>query len=91
MKMSMLAVALVVGLSACAGVAGDSLSPVSKLRYAVAMKAEELRCTRSMGLVMQMGDALGDAWFTGLVGNCPNMQAFIKRAMEKFKLVPLGE
>ena len=69
---------------------GQGIVFVKAAHFKVAMSAEELRCKRPMGLVMEMGDALGDAWFTGLVGNCPNMQAFIKRALATFELVPIA-
>ena len=98
MKMSIVALALAVTLGGCAllpqakgAVAGVKAAKVAvtEARYRAAMKNEELRCNRSVELVMKMGDALGGGWFTSYVGNCPNMQAFIKRAMRLFELVPL--
>ena len=63
---------------------------VTEARYRAAMKNEELRCNRSVELVMKMGDALGGGWFASYVGDCPNMQAFIKRALATFELVPIA-
>ena len=99
MKMSIVALALAVTLGGCAllpqakgAVAGVKAAKVAvtEARFQVAMKAEELRCNRSVELVMKMGDTLGGRWFTSYVGNCPNMQAFIKRALATFELVPIG-
>lgn len=99
MKMSIVVVALALAVSGCAlfpqaqgaaeAVKAGRIA-VTEARFRVAMKAEELRCNRSVELVMKMGDNLGSAWFASYVGNCPNMQAFIKRALAQFKLVPIA-
>ena len=75
--------------SAVAGVKAGKVA-VTEARCQVARKNEELRCNRSVELVMKMGDALGAGWFTSYVGNCPNMQAFITRALATFELVPIA-
>ena len=81
------ALLLLLFIGGCAGV-GSVVPQVSAVHFRIAMTVEELRCKRGMELVMKLADARGDGWFTSYIGDCPNMQEFIRRAMNELKLVP---
>lgn len=78
------------GLTAVRGGVGA----IKEARYQAAMLNENVRCQRSLRLVLKMADARGDAWFNAYVASCPDIQAVVKRIAgaaalsQGFKLVP---
>ena len=63
--------------------------------FKAASAVEDLRCKRSMELVLKMADARGEQWFNAYVQSCPQIRAVIKRIAgaaaikQGFKLVPI--
>lgn len=78
------------GLDAARG----GIGAIKQVRYEAAMLNENVRCQRSLRLVLKMADARGDDWFDAYVASCPDIQAVIKRIAgaaalsQGFKLVP---
>jgi len=56
-----------------------TVSAVKETRYRVAEKAEELRCKRSIELVLRMADERGDAWFVSYLRSCPSVESYLRR------------
>jgi len=85
MKSIFAALALVVLLGACAQYnavkqsMGSAVTAVKQGRYMLAEKAEELRCKRSIELVLKMADKRGDAWFVSYLRSCPSVESYLRR------------
>jgi len=56
-----------------------AVTTVKETRFKVANKAEELRCTRPIELVLRMADERGDAWFVSYLRSCPNVESYLRR------------
>lgn len=73
-----MALALIAVLGGCAQLSA-AVTAVKETRYNLANKAEELRCTRSIELVLKMADERGDAWFVSYLRSCPNVESYLRR------------
>lgn len=67
---------------------------LKETHFKVAMANEEIRCKRSIELVLKLADARGEDWFTAYLASCPNLQAFLQRMIgmialqQGFQLTP---
>ena len=64
---------------AAKGALGMGISVVKETRFNLANKAEELRCTRPIELMLKMADERGDAWFVSYLRSCPNVESYLRR------------